>query len=111
MNTSYYSKYGNGFNAVGISAKVPDFYTGRRIKCLAPSWSIFKEYKLTGDEELYTRRFRDEILATLDPMEIYNLLTPEAVLLCYEGKAKFCHRHLVAEWLVGSIPGLVINEL
>lgn len=26
-------------------------------------------------------------------------LGDDAVLLCFEGKGKFCHRHLAAEWL------------
>ena len=37
-------------------------------------------------------------LGKLDPGEIYRDLDG-TVLLCFEGKDEFCHRHLVAEWL------------
>ena len=34
----------------------------------------------------------------------------DTILLCYEGKDKFCHRHLLAEWLNDKY-GLDIKEL
>ena len=107
MNTSYYSKNSNHPNAVAISAKVPEFYTGKHVKILAPSWSIFKEYKDDESNPIaisrYTERFYNEILSKLNPIEIFNLLGENAVLLCYEAPGKFCHRHLVAEWLMRNL--------
>jgi hypothetical protein len=40
-----------------------------------------------------------EILANLDPVEVYQTLGENAVLLCWEKPGDACHRRLVAEWL------------
>ena len=72
------------------------------MKELAPSWSIFSEYKKNNNKEEYTNRFYSEILAPKNPMEILTKINshgPNSILLCYESPSNFCHRHLVAEWL------------
>jgi len=35
----------------------------------------------------------------LTPKQVVEELQEGSVLLCYEGPGKFCHRHVVAEWL------------
>lgn len=103
MYTSYFARNGNNPNAVAICAKVPDFFVGRHYKLLAPSWSIFKEYKETLDSKRYTERFLAEILAPLDPLQVYEDLGDNAILLCYESPGKFCHRHLVSNWFFNNL--------
>jgi hypothetical protein len=46
----------------------------------------------------YDARFA-ELLAQLDPAEIYQTLGENAVLLCWEKPGDACHRRLVAEWI------------
>lgn len=109
MFTSYYAKCANHPHAIAISAKVPEFYKGKHYPKLAPSWSIFSEWKKSKDNNLYIRRFSSEILDKLNPKQVYEELGDDAVLICYEAK-DFCHRHLVAYWLSMSL-GINIVEL
>ncbi len=106
MKTSYYSKNAKNpsQNAVSIAAKCPVFYKGREYKKLAPNYWFFKKYKTDGDEEFYTKTYYEEILNKLDPKEVYKELGGDsAVILCWESSEKFCHRHIVAEWLSLSL--------
>ncbi|MCT4574649.1 MAG: DUF488 domain-containing protein [Alphaproteobacteria bacterium] len=98
MKTSNFAKHGNNINAVSISGCSPDAYKGREYKKLAPSWSIYKEYRKTGDVQRYIKRFKEEILAPLDATKVFKELGSDAILLCYEKEGEFCHRHLVAQW-------------
>jgi hypothetical protein len=51
-----------------------------------------------------------EILAKLDPAEIYQTLGENAVLLCWEKPGDACHRRLVAEWFERCL-GVEVPEL
>ena len=80
---------------------------------LAPSKSIFFEYKDNPDWKKYAHRFKDEILSKIDWLEKLEIFESEAnkigktvdniVVMCYEvadtgaGKGLFCHRHILAE--------------
>jgi hypothetical protein len=110
MNTSYFAKSANKFYAVSIAGRSPLWYTGRNYKKLAPKVWFFKKYKLDGDEAFYREQYQKEVLDKLDPHTVYNELGENAVLLCWEKSGEFCHRHLVAEWLMKSI-GITITEL
>ncbi len=76
-------------------------------KPLAPSWSIYKEYKDDPNWKIYTRRFKQEILPHIDWMEylekweeIANKIgknLDNVVILCYEKPTDFCHRNILAE--------------
>ena len=103
MKTSYYSKSSNDSHAVSIAGKAPAFYKGREYKKLAPKYWFFKKYKEDGDEEFYTKRYYEEVLNKLDVKEVYKELGESAVILCWEAPDKFCHRHIVAEWLSLSL--------
>ena len=109
MKTSYYSKSANNPNAVSIAAKCPDFYKGREYKKLAPKYWFFKKYKDDGDEKFYTEHYYKEVLDKLDAQEVYNELGHDSILLCYETPDKFCHRHIVAEWLSYKL-GIEVEE-
>ena len=122
--TSYFAKVKkldeSGYCPISIAVKSPDWFIGPSLKQLAPSWSILSEYKETGDTARYIQRFHEEILSKLDPEQISKVIWKIAhestplifpkipVLLCYESPEKFCHRHLVAEWLTNS--GIKVKE-
>ena len=113
MFTSYFAKSAEASNTVAICAKVPDWYKGPHYRQVAPSYSIFAEYKKTGDSDLYTGRFYAEVLHKLNASEVYHdlwRLADDPILLCYEKPSEFCHRHLVANWLTEEL-GIIINEL
>jgi uncharacterized protein (DUF488 family) len=110
MKTSYYSKNAEHPNAVSIAGKCPQWYKGKEYKKLAPKYWFFKKYKKDKDEEFYTKHYYEEVLNTLDPKEVYKELGEDAVILCWEASDKFCHRHIVAEWLSLSL-GIEIKEI
>lgn len=110
MNTSYFAKSGNHPEAVCIAAKPPRFYKGRCYPKLGPKPWFLKKYKKDKDEEFYTEQYYKEVLDKLDPKEVYKELGEDAVLICWEGSEKFCHRHIVAMWLSSNL-GVVITEL
>jgi hypothetical protein len=99
MKTSYYYKKAKDPNAVSIAAKAPTWFKGREYKKLAPKYWFFQKYKKDGDEDFYTEQYYKQVLDKLNPKEVYEELGKDAVLLCWEASDKFCHRHIVAEWL------------
>lgn len=100
--TSYFAAQKNKANTVAICKGVPKWFTGEVYMDLAPSWDILMEYKNSeqslDDKERYIKRYRSEILYLLSPQKVYDDLNGK-ILLCYEKKGDFCHRHLVAKWL------------
>jgi len=106
--TTYYAaarKLPKDIVPVAISTKVPEEWKGPVYRPLAPSGSIFWQYKRQGqDEELYTQRFRREVLGVLDPHQVVRELMElsggkDVALCCYERTGSFCHRTIVADWL------------
>ena len=105
--TSYFAFIRNlpkNIVTISICGKAPEFYKGIQYKKLAPSWDIFKQWKETKDNDLYTKRFKEERLKPLiaknvmkELMELAN--NNDIALICYEKPLDFCHRHIVAEWL------------
>ena len=97
--TSYYANrnlYGGqlGLRLVGMSLKIPHWFKGGVFRQLAPTPEILS----IKTPEIYTRRYRDEVLSELDPLRVAGVLD-NSVLLCWESPGKFCHRHIVARWL------------
>lgn len=109
MNTSYFAKY-RGEHGVSIALKTPEGFKGRLYKALAPPYWLLKKVKADGDTEYYTEQYYKEVLNKLDPRQVYEDLGADAVLLCWEGSEKFCHRHIIAEWLEKSL-GIEVKEL
>lgn len=104
--TSNYARAGSLPNAVATSQGIPKWFRGRVYKRLAPSWALVH----VKDREEYTRRYRREVLAKLDPWQVYQDLGPDAILLCWEAPGEFCHRRLVAEWLEEHL-GIQVPEM
>ena len=84
-------------------------------KALAPNWRLwdnFKKKKISEDKFIIEY---NNMLKDLNPkhvLEHLNFLTGgiEPILMCKPAKTKFCHRHLVADWLENET-GIIINEL
>lgn len=127
--TSYYANCRyfdeNKFAFISISGKTPENWCGETYKKLAPSWGIWREWHdscVNADEKTkelanarYTERFNKEVLAKLNPMDVLNDIrnmsvcrTP--VLMCYERPNEFCHRHLVAKWLLDYSNAMLDND-
>ena len=109
--TSYFGNLKNipaSLFPISICGKAPDWWNGFEYKRLAPSWSIWSEWKYDHhDDGIYTARFKEERLKLLQPDEVVKKLLGMSMnvpfcLLCYEKPGDFCHRHLVAEWLTAA---------
>lgn len=108
--TAYTSYFSNLKNVppycvpIAICRKPPKNWDGVTYYKLAPPVDVLSAYKKDGDEKRYTNDYNECVLSVLNPDEVWDeLLTISNgnpfVLLCYEGHGKFCHRHLVSEWL------------
>lgn len=95
--TSNYKKSWNQPNAISISNSAPPYFKGDKFKLLVPSWDLVSAYKKNLiNKEQYAEIYND-CLSLLD-VEKIALQLDEKVLLCYETKEDFCHRHLVRKW-------------
>jgi uncharacterized protein YeaO (DUF488 family) len=106
MKTSYFYQIQKGVTGgVSISVGKPKYVEiDAEFKQLAPSWNLLKAFKDEKiDEAGYVKRFNYQLSKMNAKMVVDHLhfLTDgeEPVLMCHCGKDKFCHRHLVAEWL------------
>jgi len=107
--TSYFAKSGKEPNAVSIARSSPTGYSGEAYKSLAPPPKLLYEWKKgVMSPSLYTEIYKEEVLDKLDPKIVGSLLVGK-ILLCWEGSGKFCHRHLVAEWLKDN--GFEVKEI
>lgn len=80
---------------------------------LYPTWNILNAYKNGGDEEKYIKEYTVIVLNRLNPNAVYEDLKRlsngnDVALVCYERPEKFCHRHLVAEWMTAN--GYSVSE-
>ncbi len=129
--TSYYANLRNLPKTVipiAISRKVPIYYQGLIYKKLAPPLWLVLDYKQSGDQVFYTRMYRNDILNKLNKLEVIHDLAEligcenttagfpfcfdggvDIALICYESPEKFCHRHIVAEWL-NEDNAIIVNE-
>lgn len=104
--TSYFANLRNIPNSIepiAISLYTPSFYKGKRALDLAPSKDILDDYKggkIT--EEEYRTRYLNLLIERAESLGDWcdYFKDKEVVLVCYEGKDKFCHRRILAELLV-----------
>lgn len=116
MQTSYFAKSGRNKNAVAITIRKPRFFKGRHYPKLAPPEWLLDKYKKDGDSVFYRKHYIGEVLDKLNCKEVYEELGENAILVCWEGKDKFCHRHIIAEWLMERLgfengEGIEIKEI
>lgn len=108
MKTSYFSKYKQG-NGISIAVGTPNWFKGEKYPSLFPKWDFLNRYKQDGDEVAYTQAYHEQVLSKLNPQQVYDDLK-DKVVLCWESSEKFCHRHIVAEWLKNEL-GVEIKEV
>lgn len=102
---------------VSIAGKTPDWFDGTQISILkysklAPKWDWWRIWhdkfaeNLESEEsrDWYREKYFSTVLSKLDPKKVRDELMElsdkyNVCLLCFETPEKFCHRHLVAEWL------------
>lgn len=110
--TSYFAnldKIPKDFKLISIARQklVTDKYKISELKEFAPSEKLFLDMKSNRISELnYTIRYitqisnnknLEDLIQALHTM--YGFPEKNCVLLCWEGKNKFCHRHILAEYL------------
>ena len=95
---------------VSIAGKTPSWFDGPRMPELAPKkewWTEWHERfkdSLESSESVtwYTKKYKETVLSCLNQVSVVTKLgelSKNIVLLCYETPEKFCHRHLVSEWI------------
>ena len=115
--TGYYAMEGSyalrfpELTQVSISRTIPCWSkVTHEYPSLMPTWEILNEYKKSGDEKAYIVGYKREILSKLNPQKVAEELN-NCVLMCYEGKDKFCHRKVVADWLNNYFGTCIVKEL
>ncbi|MBR3280236.1 MAG: DUF488 family protein [Clostridia bacterium] len=91
-------------------------FVGKSIMELAPKkvfWNVWKENigKIPEEENtmFYVQHYYDEVLSQVDVMDLLkDEVSP--VLLCYEKGDKFCHRHVLAEYIQLEY-GIIVNDV
>lgn len=115
MQTSNFAKSGNDPKAIAISEITPGWYHGRVYPPLFPPRNLIRNYKrgLISKED-YTMWYYKKVLARQDPYDVVDMVGEDAILLCWEGADKFCHRRIVAGWLEAglsiSIPEVALQK-
>jgi len=83
---------------ISIARGTPSFFNGEICLSLLPTWNMIMDHKNKKiTDEQYTLLYY-EILKKIDPQEIIDKYD-EKIFLCWCAKNKFCHRHIVTEWL------------
>lgn len=105
--TSYYANHKSykDFMRVAISRTSPSRSYDVKWLMLAPRIKLLNMYK-KGElsEETYTQEYLSQLQKLYDSGKLSKLVDllleePKVVLLCYESKGKFCHRHILASFL------------
>ena len=114
--TSYFAKLKSlpeDLVPISICGKAPDWYKGLQYKKLAPKYDFFMKWKETHDDDYYVQQYYEQVLNKLNVLDVVNdlidlvkttgsLLGKNICLICYEKPEAFCHRHLVADWLISN---------
>lgn len=108
--TSYFAKTKQlieemGLKPVCVAGYAPKFFYDvpnvRFYPDLAPRrewWLEWKNKHLSN--EWYIERYSETVLSNLNPEKVLSDLGDNAVMMCYEKPTDFCHRHIIAEWLM-----------
>ena len=71
-------------------------------------WQEWHDRKL--GEDWYAQKYNETVLSKLNPEKVVEELGDGAVMLCYENPKDFCHRHLIADWIVKNT-GVEVEEV
>ena len=101
LYTSCFRKWKKVPNPVSIALTSPKYYTGKSYSALAPTRYILSRFKRNLiDEKQYAKEYFDMLcFRELTQEKVIEDLPNIFTLLCWETEEKFCHRHLVSEWL------------
>ena len=105
--TGYYSKmkeYADlGLTLLSISRTKPEFAKSCiDIPQLFPSNKILWDYKKGKIDEMeYTSKYLDQLneLGVDKIIKMIQIFGDNVVLLCWESPEKFCHRHILADYI------------
>ena len=84
-----------------------------RLKDLAPTPDILRDYRKDDDWERYVQRF-DALLGARgipNTLDRASFESATSCLLCAEAEPDYCHRRLVAERLAAAWPGTMVIHL
>jgi hypothetical protein len=111
--TTYFAnvkKLPQEFNFVSIATTTPPGFPGEICRELMPDKKVLRAHKNKEiTQEKFTEEFRKKLANLGNPSFLLDRYGEDIILVCYEGIGSFCHRHLVAEWLVSF--GHVVKEL
>jgi uncharacterized protein YeaO (DUF488 family) len=105
--TGYYSRIKDykvaGLKVVSISVSEPKAVTvDGKIPQLSPNQSLFEDYKkgAVGYME-YKSRYLDQLdgIGIKEILRSIHSFGDDIVLLCWEAPDKFCHRHILADYI------------
>ena len=97
----------NGFISISLYPSKNDFVR-YEYKSLAPNWKLFENLKSNNiSQEKFIEEFMEQ-LNSLNAITVFDDLKSlvtgfEPILMTNGNKKKFCHRHLVADWLQNEL--------
>ena len=115
--TGYYSKIkeyaDSGLTLLSISRTKPEFAKSCiDIPQLFPSNKILWDYKKGKIDEMeYTSKYLDQLneLGVDRIIKMIQIFGDNVVLLCWESPEKFCHRHILADY-INKNSGVIVEE-
>tara|TARA_B100001027_G_C16043567_1_gene230967 strand:+ start:113 stop:532 length:420 start_codon:yes stop_codon:yes gene_type:complete len=103
----------NGYISISLHSSNNDFVKFD-YKSLVPNWKLIENLhkKIISEQEFI--HFYKQQLYLMNPGDLYvdlqNLVSGyEPIIMTNVSKKKFCHRHIVAEWLENEL-GIIIEE-
>lgn len=99
--TSYFAnwrKYPEGFVPTSISMFPPKGFKGEALSELAPSQELLHAIKSGKISQIEYEKIYRLQLEALGPKKVADM-SKGRILLCYEIKTDFCHRHILRHWL------------
>ena len=117
MKTGYFKQIidvqKNAFISISLYPSNNEFVK-YEYKSLAPNWKLHENLKSKKiSEDQFISAYKEQ-LNSMNPNKVYEDLNTlvsglEPILMTDGSKKKFCHRHLVAEWLENEL-GIIIEE-
>ena len=109
--TSYFAnirRLPDNFCPISIARSPIKGWNGVSYLNVAPLLTTISKHKSgLSTEEEYTEEYTETILSQTTPVKVVDELLRLAdgkipCLICYEALGKFCHRHILADWLRGD---------
>ena len=103
----------NGYISISLYPSNNNFISCE-YKSLVPNWKLFENLnKKKINEKQFINSYMEQLLC-LEAKTVYEDLKNlvfgfEPIIMTNVSKKKFCHRHIVAEWLEKEL-GIVIEE-